>query len=201
LPFNPAGTAKLAARKDGTSRRRKPGRPPAVRSTVRTVIRLAKENPLWGGYRRIRGELTKLGVRIAPSTVYEILRAAGIDPAPRRAGPTWHQFLQPAPPESSHPLPARRYRPAEQTACPDVHRAWHPQEGHRPARPGRRTSLSPAGQDRLRYRADPPKTRPQRPDQPRHARRATPKRTQVTGPNACWSRTTWAIMATVTRGA
>jgi hypothetical protein len=48
------------------------------------VIWLAKENPLWGGYRRIRGELTKLGVRIAPSTVYEILRAAGIDPAPRR---------------------------------------------------------------------------------------------------------------------
>jgi hypothetical protein len=62
-------------------------------------------------------------------TVYEILRAAGIDPARRRAGPTWHQFLQPAPPESSHPLPARRYRPDEQTACPDVHRAWHPQKG------------------------------------------------------------------------
>jgi transposase len=95
---------KLAARKDGTSRRRKPGRPPAVRSTVRTVIRLAKENPLWGGYRGIRGELTELGVRIAPSAVYEILQAAGIDPAPRRAGPTWHQFLQPTPPESSHPV-------------------------------------------------------------------------------------------------
>jgi hypothetical protein len=41
----------------------------------------------------IHGELTKLGVRVAPSTVYEILRAAGIDPAPRRAGPTWRQFL------------------------------------------------------------------------------------------------------------
>ena len=51
-----------------------------------------KENPLWG-YRRIHGELTKLGVTIAPSTVYEILRAAGIDPAPRRDGPTWRQFL------------------------------------------------------------------------------------------------------------
>jgi hypothetical protein len=45
------------------------------------------------GYRRIHGELTKLGVTIAPSTVYEILRAAGIGPAPRRAGPTWRQFL------------------------------------------------------------------------------------------------------------
>ena len=30
---------------------------------------------------------------VAPSTVWEILRAAGIDPAPRRAGPTWRQFL------------------------------------------------------------------------------------------------------------
>ncbi len=53
---------------------------------------MASENPLWG-YRRIHGELTKLGVIIAASTVYDILRAAGIDPAPRRAGPTWRQFL------------------------------------------------------------------------------------------------------------
>jgi hypothetical protein len=42
---------------------------------------------------RIHGELTKLGVTVAPSTVWEILRAEGIDPAPRRAGPTWRQFL------------------------------------------------------------------------------------------------------------
>ncbi len=83
---------RLAARKYDTSRRRKPGRPPAIRSIARLVVRLAKENPLWG-YRRIHGELTKLGVAIAPSTVYEILRAAGIGPAPRRAGPTWRQFL------------------------------------------------------------------------------------------------------------
>ena len=82
----------LTARKYDTSRRRKPGRPPAIRSIARLVIRLANENPLWG-YRRIHGELTKLGVTIAPSTVYEILRAAGIGPAPRRAGPTWRQFL------------------------------------------------------------------------------------------------------------
>src|SRR6185437_17075542 len=83
---------RLAARKYVTSTRRKPGRPPAVRSLGRLVIRLANENPLWG-YRRIHGELTKLGVTIAPSTVYEILRAAGIGPAPRRSGPTWRQFL------------------------------------------------------------------------------------------------------------
>jgi putative transposase len=83
---------KLACRKYDTSRRRKPGRPPTVRGVGRLVVRLAKENPLWG-HRRIHGELTKLGVMVAPSTVWEILRAAGIDPAPRRSGPTWRQFL------------------------------------------------------------------------------------------------------------
>ncbi len=83
---------KLTARKYDTSRRRRPGRPPAVRSIARLTIRLAHENPLWG-YRRIHGELTKLGLTIAASTIYEILRAAGIDPAPRRDGPTWRQFL------------------------------------------------------------------------------------------------------------
>ncbi len=74
---------RLTARKYDTSKRRKPGRPATVRSIARLTIRLAQENPLWG-YRRIHGELTKLGLTIAPSTIYEILRAAGIDP--RRAG-------------------------------------------------------------------------------------------------------------------
>jgi putative transposase len=83
---------RLAARKYDTSTRRRPGRPPTVRSIARIAVRLAKENPLWG-YRRIHGELAKLGGTVAPSTIYEILRAAGIDPAPRRSGPTWRQFL------------------------------------------------------------------------------------------------------------
>ena len=83
---------RLAARKYDTSKRRQPGRPATIRSIARLTIRLAKENPLWG-YRRIHGELTKLGLTSAPSTIYEILRAAGIDPAPRRDGPTWRQFL------------------------------------------------------------------------------------------------------------
>ncbi|MGO9278155.1 MAG: hypothetical protein ACLP3Q_11585 [Streptosporangiaceae bacterium] len=83
---------KLAAAKYDTSGRRKPGRPPTVPSIACLVVRLAKENPLWG-YRRIHGELTKLGLAVAPSTVWEILHAAGIDPAPRRSGPTWRQFL------------------------------------------------------------------------------------------------------------
>jgi putative transposase len=83
---------KLIARKYDTSTRCGPGRPPTVRSIARIAVRLARENPLWG-YRRIRGELTKLGATVVPSTVYEILRAAGIDPAPRCSGPTWRQFL------------------------------------------------------------------------------------------------------------
>ena len=79
---------KLAAKKYDTSRQRAPGRPPTIRSIARLVVHLAKENPLWG-HRRIHGEMTKLGVTVAPSTVWEILRATGIDPAPRRSGPTW----------------------------------------------------------------------------------------------------------------
>jgi len=77
---------KLAGRKYDTSGRRKPGRPPAVPGIARLVVRLAKENPLWG-HRRIHGELAKLGITVAPSTVWQILHAAGIDPAPRGAGP------------------------------------------------------------------------------------------------------------------
>ena len=83
---------RLTAGKYDTNNSRKPGRPPTVPGIARLAVRLAKENPPWG-HRRIHGELAKLGVMVAPSTVWQILRAAGIDPAPRRAGPTWRQFL------------------------------------------------------------------------------------------------------------
>ena len=53
---------------------------------------MARDNPTWG-YRRICGELTGLGHKIAPSTIWEILKAVGIDPAPQRAGASWEQFL------------------------------------------------------------------------------------------------------------
>jgi hypothetical protein len=59
---------RLAAWKYDTSTRRRPGRPPTIQSIARTAVRLARENPLWG-YRRIHGELTKLGATVAPSTV------------------------------------------------------------------------------------------------------------------------------------
>jgi hypothetical protein len=57
------------------------------------VLRLAAENPSWG-YRRIHGELAGLGYQIGASTVWSILQRAGIDPAPRRDGPSWRQFLR-----------------------------------------------------------------------------------------------------------
>jgi hypothetical protein len=48
--------------------------------------------PTWG-HRRVQGELVRLGHSIAASTVWQILHDAGIDPVPRRTGPTWKQFL------------------------------------------------------------------------------------------------------------
>jgi transposase InsO family protein len=84
---------RLAAKKYDTSRQRRPGRPPATPDIRRLMLHLARENPLWG-HRRIQGEPVKLGIAVAPSTVWEILHAAGIDPAPRRAGPAWQQFLR-----------------------------------------------------------------------------------------------------------
>jgi hypothetical protein len=56
------------------------------------VLRMARENPTWG-YRCIQGELVGLGQPIAASSVWMILKKAGLDPAPRRSGPTWRQFL------------------------------------------------------------------------------------------------------------
>jgi hypothetical protein len=60
---------------------------------VPEVLRLARENESWG-YRRIHGELAGLGITAAPSTVWEILKRAGIEPAPRRDGPGWAEFLR-----------------------------------------------------------------------------------------------------------
>jgi putative transposase len=83
--------AQLVARR-WTYPRRRPGRPPVAQPLQALVLRLARENPTWG-YRRIHGELIGLGHQLAASTVWKILKAAGIDPAPRRSGSTWRQFL------------------------------------------------------------------------------------------------------------
>jgi transposase len=72
---------------------RKNGRPETRRNIKALVLRLARENPGWG-YRRIHGELAGLGVHIAASTVWEILKKADIDPAPRHGNPTWTTFLR-----------------------------------------------------------------------------------------------------------
>ncbi|MEO3876080.1 integrase core domain-containing protein [Nonomuraea sp. B12E4] len=70
-----------------------PGRPP-IRPTIRAlVLRLAAENPDWG-HRRIAGQIAGLGRKVSPATVWAILKRAGFDPAPRRSGPTWAQFLK-----------------------------------------------------------------------------------------------------------
>ncbi len=69
------------------------GRPPALAEIRRLAIRLAQENSTWG-YRRVHGELARLGYTIAASTVWTILRTAGIDPTPNRTGPSWAQFIR-----------------------------------------------------------------------------------------------------------
>ena len=69
------------------------GRPPVRRNVRSVVLRLARENESWG-YRRIHGELAGLGITVAASTVWQIMKSAGIDPAPRRDGPGWPEFLR-----------------------------------------------------------------------------------------------------------
>jgi putative transposase len=83
----------MAHRHAVASRPKRAGRPRTVRSIRALVLRLARENSSWG-YRRIHGELLVLGVKVAPSTVWEILREAGIDPAPQRTSENWATFLR-----------------------------------------------------------------------------------------------------------
>ena len=129
---------RLAASKYDISNSRKPGRPPAAPGIARLVVRLSKENPLWG-HRRIHGELTKLGIAVVPSTVWEILRAADIDPAPRWSGPTAATSAAPArsscrgPVPQAYPAPTRLRRPHQRIGAGRIEARPGPakRRGHR----------------------------------------------------------------------
>jgi putative transposase len=69
------------------------GRPGVASVLGELVIRLARENPTWG-HRRIHGELVGLGYRVAAATVWNVLRRARLDPAPRRTGPSCSEFCR-----------------------------------------------------------------------------------------------------------
>jgi putative transposase len=69
-----------------------PGRPSKTTGLRALILRMARENDGWG-YRRIHGELVGLGYKLAPSTVWQILKNAGIDPAPHRNSQSWQRFL------------------------------------------------------------------------------------------------------------
>ncbi|GAA1282423.1 MULTISPECIES: hypothetical protein [Streptomyces] len=94
---------RLVARTWTFPRHRRPGRPSTASTVKQLIQRLARENNSWG-HRRIQGELARLGHPIAPSTVWEILHSAGVDPAPQRSGPTWRQFLGADPETEKGPL-------------------------------------------------------------------------------------------------
>jgi transposase len=83
----------LARRHATVSRPPRRGRPRTLRSIRTLVLRLARENSSWG-YRRLRGELLTLGIKIAASTIWEILHEAGIDPTPDRTATTWTDVLR-----------------------------------------------------------------------------------------------------------
>ncbi len=75
------------------SRRRRLGRPRLAPEVRELVLRLARENPRWG-YRRLQGELIKLGYRCSHLAVRDILRRHGIGPAPQRARVRWRDFIR-----------------------------------------------------------------------------------------------------------
>ena len=68
------------------------GRPPLSAELRELVLRLARENPRWG-HRRICGELAKLGFGVSPTSIRRLLAQAKLEPAPRRDGPSWREFL------------------------------------------------------------------------------------------------------------
>jgi putative transposase len=69
------------------------GRPKLPAEVRELVLRLARENPRWG-HRRICGEVAKLGFQVSPTSIRRLLAQAKLEPAPRRSGPSWREFLR-----------------------------------------------------------------------------------------------------------
>ena len=72
-------------------RKRRPGRPKTPASVEALICQLAREN-IWG-YKKIQGELKKLGIEISKTSVANIVRRNGLPPSPDRKGLTWREFL------------------------------------------------------------------------------------------------------------
>jgi len=84
---------RLIAKKYDGSRYRTPGRPKTLAEISELVVRMAEENRTWG-YRRIQGAIANLGHILAHTTVANILKRHGIEPAPERnRKTTWKEFL------------------------------------------------------------------------------------------------------------
>src|SRR3990172_4977709 len=89
----PRGHRERVRRKWTYKRRGRPGRQRMDQEVRAIIVRLGRENPLWG-HQRIRGELLKLDLRVSATTVRTVLLRHGLDPAPRRTGPSWSEFLR-----------------------------------------------------------------------------------------------------------
>src|SRR5450759_4602995 len=84
----------MVACKWNYSHRRGPGRPRIMQTIVNLVLRMALENRSWG-YRRIPGAMANLGHEVGRSTIANMLREYGVDPAPERdKHMPWSTFLR-----------------------------------------------------------------------------------------------------------